>query len=122
MVVDADVERVERVDDEERRLGGELVWWVVLLVLSLPVLLYGLSQAPTVGGFLLLALGGILGGLSFTMIIVRLPYLTHRLVGSFVILIVLAAIIMGAAFIWSTSLPVPQASQDTMFKPPISGG
>jgi hypothetical protein len=88
----------------------------------MPVMLYGLSLAPSVMGFLIMALGGILGGVSFTLIMVRLPYLTHRLIGSFVILIVVAAVFMGVAFIWSTTLPVPQASQDTMFKPPISGG
>ena len=119
MAVDAEVERVA---DEERLLGGELVWWIVLLLLSLPVMLYGLSQAPSVGGFLLLVLGGILGGVSYTLIMVRLPYLTHRLIASFLILIVVAAVFMGLTFLWSLSLPVPQASQDTLFKPPVSGG
>jgi hypothetical protein len=119
MAVEAEVERVA---DEERLLGGELVWWIVLLLLSLPVLLYGLTQAPTVGGFLLMTVGGILAGVSFTLIMVRLPYLIGRLIASFLIFIVVAAIFMGVAFVWSMSLPVPTPSQDTTFKPPISGG
>lgn len=113
---------VERVSDEERLLGGELVWWIVLLLLSLPIVLYGLAQAPSTGGFLLMSLGGILGGVSFTFVIVRLPYLTHRLIASFLILILVAAIFMGVAFIFSLALPVQQPSLDTTFKPPISGG
>lgn len=117
----AEVE-VERVSDEERLLGGDLVWWAVLLLVSLPVVMYGISQAPTTGGFLVMSLGGILGGVSFTQVVLRLPYLTHRLIGSFLILILVAAVFMGLAFLWSLTLPVPTASPDTLYKPPISGG
>jgi hypothetical protein len=113
---------VERVNDEERLLGGELVWWIVLLIISLPVLLFGLSQAPGTGGMLLLCVGGILFGVSFAQVILRLPYLTHRLIGSFIILLVIAAIFMGIAFLYSTTLEVPTAPPDTMYKAPVSGG
>ncbi|MBV9547981.1 MAG: hypothetical protein JOY61_26705 [Chloroflexi bacterium] len=112
----------ERVQDEERLLGGELVWWVVLLIISLPVLLYGLSQAPSTGGMLLLCVGGILFGVSFAQVILRLPYLPHRLIASFVILIVIAAIFMGIAFVYSNTLQVPESPPDTMYKAPVSGG
>jgi Na+/citrate or Na+/malate symporter len=113
---------VERVNDEERLLGGELVWWIVLLIISLPVVLYGLSQAPNTGGMLLICLGGILFGVSFAQVILRLPYLTHRLVASFIILIVIAAIFMGIAFLYSNTLDVPTPPPDTMYKAPVSGG
>ena len=113
---------VERVSDEERLLGGELVWWIVLLIISLPVLLYGLSQAPNTGGMLLICLGGILFGVSFAEVIVRLPYLTHRLIASFIILIVVAAICAGIAFLYGTTLQVPTPPPDVMYKAPVSGG
>jgi hypothetical protein len=71
---------------------------------------------------LLLCVGGILFGVSFAQVILRLPYLTHRLIGSFIILLVIAAIFMGIAFLYSTTLEVPTAPPDTMYKAPVSGG
>ena|SRR5438067_4302485 len=113
---------VERVRDEERLLGGDVVWWLVLLVFSLPMVIYGVWQAPQLGGFLLLIVGGILAGVAFAQVMLRLPYFTQRLALSFVILTVVTVVIIGAAFLWSMTLPVPEARPDVLYKPPVSGG
>src|SRR5207244_8714761 len=71
MTVEAPPIEVEKVRDEERFFGGDIVWWVLLLVVSIPVILLGLSQAPTVGGFLILGVGGVLGGVAFAQVMLR---------------------------------------------------
>jgi hypothetical protein len=53
---------VENVRDEVRFFGGDIVWWALLLLISIPVLLWGLASIPTTGGFLLLSLGGVMAG------------------------------------------------------------
>jgi hypothetical protein len=114
--------QVERVRDEERLFGGDIVWWLFLLVVSVPIILLGLAQAPQIHGFLILSVGGIAAGVSFAQITLRLPYLTNRFVMSFFIVFVVSAVIAGVAFFYSLTLPVPQAPPDVMYKPPISGG
>ncbi|MBV9131535.1 MAG: hypothetical protein JO318_02495, partial [Chloroflexi bacterium] len=74
------------------------------------------------GGFLLLALGGIMAGVGFTQIMMRLPYLTNGFMRSVLIVLVAAVILCGIALLYNFTLDVPNAPQDVMFKPPISGG
>jgi hypothetical protein len=113
---------IESVKDEERFFGGDIVWWALLLLISIPVLLWGLSQIPSTGGFLLLSLGGIAAGLAFTQLMFRLPYITNGFVKSVLIVLVAALILCGIALVYNASLDVPSAPLDTTFKPPISGG
>ncbi len=113
---------VERVRDEERRLGGDVVWWGFLLIVSVPILLFGLSQAPQIHGFVILSLGGIAAGTAFAQVMLRLQYLTGRFLLSMLLVFIAAAIICGIGELYSLSLPVQQASLDVMYKPPISGG
>lgn len=122
MAVDTQPIEVENVRDEERLFGGDIVWWLLLLVVSIPIILYGLSQAPQVLGFLILSIGGILAGIAFAQIMLRLPYLTHRLLLSFLIVFLVAVVIAGVALAYSGTLPVDQAPPDTLYKPAISGG
>jgi hypothetical protein len=122
MAVEARPIEIEKVRDEERLLGGDVVWWAFLLVVSVPIMLFGLSQAPQIHGFLILALGGIAAGTAFAQVMLRLQYLTGRFLLSMFLVFVAAAIIAGIAEMYSLTLPVPQASPDVMFKPPISGG
>jgi hypothetical protein len=113
---------VEHVRDEERMLGGDVVWWIVLLVFSLPMVLLGVAKAPDLGGFVLMIVGGILAGVAFAQVMLRLPYFTHRLFASFVILTVVTLVVIGIAFLFGMALPVPTAPPDVMYKPPVSGG
>jgi hypothetical protein len=122
MAVDARPIEIERVRDEERLFGGDIVWWVLLLVISVPIMLWGLSQTPTTFGFLVLSLGGIAAGVSFTQIAMRLPYLTNRFLFSLFLAMIAAAIICGVALLYNMTLPVPTPPPDVMYKPPISGG
>jgi hypothetical protein len=113
---------VEKVQDEERFFGGDIVWWCLLLLVSIPVLLRGLESIPDTGGFVILSIGGIMLGVAFTQIVMRLPYLTNSFTKSVVIVLAAMLIIGVIALLFSMTLPVPEATQDVMFKPPISGG
>ena len=113
---------IETVRDEERFFGGDIVWWCLLLLVSIPVLLWGLAGIPDTGGFLLLALGGIMMGVAFTQVMMRLPYLTNGFMRSVLIVLVAAVILSGIALLYNFTLAVPDAPPDVMYKPPISGG
>ena len=114
--------QVDNVKDEERFFGGDIVWWVLLLVVSIPIILIGLAYSPATGGFLALSLGGVLAGVAFAQVMLRLPYFTNGFVRSFLIVLVASVIIAGIALLYNFSLPVPDAPPDVMYKPPISGG
>src|SRR3981081_1219378 len=122
MAVEARPIEIEKVRDEERLLGGDVVWWAFLLVVSVPIMLFGLAQAPQIHGFLILSLGGIAAGTAFAQVMLRLQYLTGRFMLGIVLVCGAALIICGVAELYSLTLPVPQASVDVMYKPPISGG
>ena len=113
---------VENVRDEERFFGGDIVWWCLLLLVSIPVLLGALALIPSTGGFLLLSLGGVMAGLGFTQIVMRLPYFGNGFVKSMLIVIVASLILCGIWLLFNNTLDVPQPPLDTTFKPPISGG
>jgi hypothetical protein len=113
---------VENVRDEERFFGGDIVWWCLLVLVSIPVLLGAVALIPSTGGFLLLALGGIMAGVGFTEVVMRLPYFGNGFVKSILIVIVAALILCGIWLLYNSTLDVPQPPLDTTFKPPISGG
>jgi len=122
MATEAQPIEVEKVRDEERFFGGDIVWWVLLLVVSVPIMLFGLSQAPTVGGFLILGVGGVLGGVAFAQVMLRMPYFIRGFATSVLIVLVASIVIAGVALLYNMTLPVPTAPPDVLYKPPISGG
>ena len=113
---------VDNVRDEERFFGGDIVWWTLLLLVSVPVLLLSLQKIPSTLGFLLLSIGGVMAGVGFAQVVLRLPYFGNGFVRSVVIGVVVLLVIGGIALIYNTSLPVPDAPPDVLYKPPISGG
>jgi len=113
---------VERVRDEERFFGGDIVWWSLLLLVSIPLVLWGLSLSPDTSGFLLLSVGGVLAGVGFAQVMLRMPYLTNGFVRSMLIVLLAAAVIGIVALLYSMTLSVPDAPPDVLYKPPISGG
>ena len=113
---------IEKVRDEERFFGGDVVWWALLLVCAVAVVLFGLGLAPDLGGFVLMIVGGVLGGIAFAQVMLRMPYLTNGFVKSLLIVIAASIVIGGLALLFNMSLPVPQPRPDVMYKPPVSGG
>ena len=113
---------VEEVRNEERQFGGDIVWWVLLLIVSVPIMLWGLGQAPQIHGFVVLTIGGVAAGIAFAQIILRLPYFTNSFVRSVLLVIVVSVIIAGVAWLFSNTLPAPTPPLDVMYKPPVSGG
>jgi hypothetical protein len=109
---------VEDVLDEQRFFGGDIVWWTLLLIVSVPIILLGLSRSPETIGFLILSVGGILAGLAFTQVMLRLPYITRGFAISMLIVFLVAAVITGATFLFSQSLPIPTPPPDVMYKAP----
>src|SRR5947209_6471716 len=73
---------IDKGRDEERFSGGDIVWWALLLVCSVPVVLFGLGLAPDLGGFLLIIAGGVLGGVAFAQAMLRVRYFTSGFVKS----------------------------------------
>ncbi|MGI9145870.1 MAG: hypothetical protein ACR2IK_04875 [Chloroflexota bacterium] len=122
MAAEAAPVEVHRAREEERLFGGDIVWWTLLLVVSVAVILLGLSQAPQIHGFLILSVGGVAAGVAFAQIALRLPFFTHRFLFSILLAVVALVIIGVIAQVFNMSLPVPQASLDVMYKPAISGG
>ena len=113
---------IEKVRDEERFFGGDIVWWALLLVCTVGVVLFGLKLAPDLGGFLLMIVGGVLGGVAFAQVMLRMPYLTRGFVKSILIVLAACIVIAGIALLFNMTLPVPTAPPDVLYKPPISGG
>lgn len=113
---------VENVKDEERFFGGDIVWWLMLLLVSVPIILVGLALTPAVLGFVILSVGTVGAGIAFAQIMLRLPYLTNGFVKSLLIVFAVSLVICGIALLFSTTLPVPTAPPDVLYKPPISGG
>jgi hypothetical protein len=122
MAAEAPPIEVANVRDEERLLGGDIVWWAFLLVISVPIMLLGLAQAPQIHGFLILSVGGVAAGVAFAQVMLRLQFLTGRFLLSIFMVCVAAVIIGGIAQVYSMTLPVTTAPLDVMYKPPISGG
>jgi len=122
MAVEAPPIEVPNVRAEERLLGGDVVWWAFLLVVSVPIMLFGLAQSPQIHGFLILCVGGIAAGTAFAQVMLRLQYFTRRFLLSMLIALIAAGVICGIAQLYSMTLPVPEALPDVMYKPPISGG
>jgi hypothetical protein len=122
MAVDSRPIVIVSVRDEERLFGGDIVWWLLLLVVSVPIMLFGLAAAPQIHGFIVLAIGGIALGLAFAQVILRLPYITNGFMRSVLIVMLASLVIAGVAWVFSETLPVPTAPPDVMYKPPVSGG
>jgi hypothetical protein len=118
MAIDTRPIEVRNVREEERFFGGDIVWWTLLLIVSVPIMLYGLSLAPQILGFLILSIGGILAGVGFAQVMLRLPYVINGFVVSMLIVLVVSAVIAGVAFMYSLTLPVPTPPPDVMFKAP----
>src|SRR5205823_7720365 len=110
--------QVENVRDEERFFGGDIVWWALLLLVSIPLLLWGLSLSPDTSGFVLLSVGGVLAGVGFAQVMLRMPYFTNGFVRSMLIVLVAAAVIGIIALLYSMTLSVPDAPPDVLYKPP----
>src|ERR1700704_2327592 len=96
---------IERVRDEERLFGGDIVWWLLLLGVSVPLMLFGLAAAPQIHWFVFLAIGGIDAGLAVAQVFLGLPYFTNGFIRSVIIVILVSAVIAGVAFVFSLSLP-----------------
>lgn len=122
MALDLRPVEIDRVRDEERSFGGDIVWWVLLLVISVPIMVWALSLIPDTGGFVFMGIGGVGAGVAFAQIALRLPYLTSRFLLSMLIAALVLLVIGVVALIFSTTLSVPTAPPDVMYKPPISGG
>src|SRR6266568_8855120 len=95
---------VANVRAEERLLGGDVVWWAFLLVVSVPIMLFGLAQSPQIHGFLILCVGGIAAGTAFAQVMLRLQYFTRRFLLSMLIALIAAGVICGIAQLYSMSL------------------
>ena len=63
-----------------------------------------------------------MAGVGFAQVMLRLPYFTHGFVKSMLIVFAVSVVITAVALLYNMTLPVPEASPDVLYKPPISGG
>jgi hypothetical protein len=102
----------------DRTLGGNVFMWLAGLVVGLGLFLAGVSMAPSTGGFLLMAASGVLAGLSYTELMLRMPTVTHRFALSMLLTLVVLAVIAIGALVFANSLPVPPQNPDVNLLPP----
>src|SRR5919199_3412874 len=119
MAVDVRSRMKARAEEAEvdRTLGGNLFVWLGGLALGLGLFLVGLSLAPQMGGFLLMAASGVLAGLSYTEVMLRMPTVTHRFTLSLLLTLIVLAVIVAGALAFANSLPTPAQNPDVKLLP-----
>jgi hypothetical protein len=72
---------IERAAIDDDRLGAPLPLWFAFALLGAALLGWGLRLAPSLQGWLLVITGGVLAGMAYAQIVLRLPMLTRSGVG-----------------------------------------
>ena len=104
-----------------RTLGGNVFLWLGGLVVGLGLFLAAVSMAPQTGGFVLMAASGVLAGLSYTELMLRMPTVTHRFTLSLLLTLVVLAVIVAGALVFANSLPTPPQNPDVNLLPAQGG-
>ena len=114
-----DVRTQPRAEEAEvdRTLGGNLLVWLAGLALGLGLFLLGLGLAPQTGGFVLMAASGVLAGVSYAELMLRMPTMTHRFTLSLLLTLLVATVIVLGALAYANSLPTPPQNPDVMLQP-----
>jgi hypothetical protein len=99
------------IDDD--RLGAPLPLWFAFALLGVGLLGWGLRLAPSLQGWLLVIPGGVLAGLAYAQIVLRLPTLTRSGVGSVFALVVCSAALLGVLTMAGVE-PAPQPIPDVL--------
>ena len=99
------------IDDD--RLGAPLPLWLAFALLGVALLGWGLRLAPSLQGWLLVIAGGVLAGMAYAQIVLRLPTLTRSGVGSVFALVVCSAVLLGVLTMAGVQ-PAPQPSPDVL--------
>ena len=84
---------------------------------DLGLFLAGVSMAPRTGGFLLMAASGVLAGLSYTELMLRMPTVTHRFTLSLLLTLIVLAVVVTGALLFAHSLPTPAHNPDMNLLP-----
>ena len=108
--------RAEEVE-VDRTLGGNIFLWLGGLVVGLGLFLAGVSMAPQTGGFLLMAASGVLAGLSYTELMLRMPTVTHRFALSLLLTLIVLGVVVAGALVFANSLPTPPQNPDVKLLP-----
>ena len=89
--------------------------WV--LAIGLGLFLIAVNMAPQTTGFLVMAASGVLAGLSYTEVMLRMPSMTHRFTLSLLLTLVVLAVIIVGALAYANSLPTPPQNPDVNLLP-----
>jgi hypothetical protein len=108
-------------DEVNRTLGGNVFLWLGGLVVGLGLFLASVSMAPQTGGFVLMAASGVIAGLSYTELMLRMPSVTHRFTLSLLLTLIVLGVIVAGAVVFANSLPTPPQNPDVNLLP-ASGG
>jgi hypothetical protein len=104
---------------DEVRLGGNLLLWIGGTIIGLVLLGFGIYNAPTTFGFLVMIAGGLLLGFGYAEVISRLPTLTHRWWVSLFLLLVASALVLGIIAMNANAAPVPPPNPDALLTPTV---
>jgi hypothetical protein len=117
MAVDIHSQAPAEEAEVDRTLGGNLFVWLGGLALGLGLFLVAVSMAPQTGGFVLMAVSGVLAGLSYTELMLRMPTVTHRFTLSLLLTLIVLAVIVAGALVFANSLPTPAQNPDVNLLP-----
>ena len=117
MAVDVPSQARAEEAEVDRTLGGNVFVWLVGLAVGLGLFLVGVNMAPHTAGFLVMAASGILAGLSYAEVMLRMPSVTHRFTLSLLLTVVVLAVVVGGALAYANSLPTPAQNPDVNLLP-----
>ena len=109
---------VRESSDVDHTLGGNWVVWSAGLIVGLGLFLVGVGQSPQTGGFLLMIASGLLAGLSYTQVMLRLPVVTHRFTLSLLLTLLVTSVLLVGMLMYGMALPTPSPTTDVRLVPP----
>jgi hypothetical protein len=103
---------------DDIRLGGSLPFWIILGLVGIVLVDAGLMAAPAINGFLLLIAGGLLLGISYGQLLLRIPGLTRRPSIGVLIALLITVVVLGAVALGAARAPTPEPLPSVLVTPP----
>jgi hypothetical protein len=105
-------------EQDDARLGGNVVVWVAVVLVGLGLFAAGLRLAPGTSGFLLMIAGGLVMGPGYAELLLRLPSMTHRFSVSLLLALVCSALLVGVPSRSAANEQPLTPNPDALLQPP----
>ena len=103
---------------DDVRLGGSLPFWVVVGLIGMVLVGWGVIEAPATTGFLLLIAGGLLLGISYGQLLLRMPSLTGRASIGALFALFMTLLLVGVVAFAAARAPTPEPDPSALLAPP----